>query len=128
MATADRLIKRAEKRLEKFRLNRAMKEAKAAIRKADMIALGKTVIVTEVDGVKKYAFPPKQKEPPTPPRLQWLSGKTFRHGNPSKTRPGRKPEQIQAFSENASRTLAKEIEKAISVPTVDGTPVVAAAA
>lgn len=121
-------FKKLAKRLTRKSANVLAKAVRAEQRKAEMIALGKTVIVTEVDGVKKYAFPPVPPTPPTPPRLQWLSGKTSKHGNPSKTRPGRKPEQIQAFAENASRTLATEIEKATSVPTVDGTPVVAAAA
>jgi hypothetical protein len=101
--------------------NACAKLAKAEARREADIELGKTVIVTEVDGVKKYAFPPKQKEPPTPPRLTWLGGKMYKHGNARKTQSGHKPEHVAALAENASRILAAEVVKAMTpeTPAVD---------
>jgi hypothetical protein len=82
------------------------------LRKQADIALGKTVIVTETDGVKKYSFPKPERVPPTPPRLSWLSGKTAHQHNPQESRSGYKPEHTAALLEDSSQTLAKEIEKA----------------
>lgn len=121
MATADRLLKRAQKRQERFRRNRSHKALNLLIRQQREIALGKTVLVTEVEGVKTYAFPPKQKvfEPPTPPRSHIVGLKQHRHPNPRKNLSGHAPEHAAANIENASRAFARvEI-----TPEVDGVPI-----
>jgi len=121
-------LTRSEKRFEKRKLrdhfNHAKKQIRKEERRKEMIELGKTVIVTEVDGVKKYAFPPEQK-PPTfnIPRLIHITEKTRKTGVPRKNRPGLKPEHTAALIEDASRTFAKEVDKAVSIPTIGGEPV-----
>ncbi len=101
------------KRLDRRVLNIARKIVKAGQRRAEAIALGKTVITTEVDGVKTYSFPPEIPVPPSPPRLAWLGGKMHPKSQGSrKNRSGCKPENLAALAEDPSQTLASAIEKA----------------
>lgn len=115
--TPEKKAKQKAKRELQKPYNLGQKIIKAAKRQAEMIELGKTVIVTEnADGTKSYAFPPKQKELPSPPRLSWLGGKMFKYSWSRKNSPGLKDEHAAAIYENASRTLAKEIDKALAPP------------
>lgn len=114
--TPEKKAKQNAKRSQRHEANVLGKAIRAAQRREEMIELGKTVIVSEKDGVKNYAFPPKRKEPPSPPRLSWLNGKTFRHSAARKNSPGLKDEHAAAILENASRSLAVEIDKALAPP------------
>lgn len=102
-------------------LNVARKIVKAGKRQAELVELGRTVIVTEKDGVKSYVLPPTPSivEPPTPPRLSWLGGKQYpQQGDSRKLRSGFGPEHAEAIPENGSRIFAKEVEKALMPPPV----------
>jgi len=132
--TTERKAKQLKKRYERGVLNVARKIFNAETRRVAQVELGKTVLTkettVEVDGkptiVKTYSFPPKMQEPPTPPRLSWLGGKTYKQqGDSRRGRSGHGPEHAEAIPENASRVLAKEIDKALlpDVPAVDGVPV-----
>ena len=115
MVTHERYARLKQKRFARKCRNEAAKAQRAEARRLAMIELGKTVIVTVDDeGVKHYAFPPKQKEPPSVPGLAWLGGKQYRHPDPRKCRSGYKPEHTEAIIEDASRSLAKEIDKALA--------------
>lgn len=53
-----------------------------------------------------------------PNRLAWIGVKSLaQSGNSRKNRPGFKSEHTQALIENASRTLAVEIDKALTPPS-----------
>jgi hypothetical protein len=112
----------AAKKLERKLYNMGRKIIRAAERQAEAIALGRTVIVTEVDGVKTYSFPEPPRVPPTPPRLSWLGGKMAHQHNPQAGRSGHKQEHAEAVIENASRGLASEIDKALK-PEPESIPV-----
>lgn len=59
---------------------------------------------------------------PRIPRLIFISGKTHPQGNGGrKNRSRHLPEHTQAVTENASRTLAKEVDKALTpaVPSIE---------
>jgi hypothetical protein len=117
-ALSTRFATRLKKRTERALYNLGVKVVKADVRQKALIELGKTVIVTEKDGVKTYAFPP---EPVVnevhPPRLSWLGGKTFPQGGDSrKNRSHFGPEHREAFVENASRVFAKQIDTALMPP------------
>ena len=115
--TTERKAKQLKKRYERGVLNVARKIFNAGLRRDVLIEEGKTVIVTEKDGVKTYALPPSPIEPPTPPRLSWLGGKTYKQqGDSRRGRSGFGLEQAEAWPENASRMLAKEIDKALLPP------------
>ena len=107
--TDRRILKQMTRRVR----NHAAKVTRAAARHAELSEAGKAVIVTETDGVKTYALPslPKVVEPPTPNKLSWLGGKQY--GDSRKNRSGVSPEHRLALVENASRTFAVEIEKAL---------------
>lgn len=110
--TERRILKQMTRRVR----NHAAKVARTAARRVELIEGGKTVIVTETDGVKTYALPPTPKivEPPTPNKLSWLGGKQHsQQGDSRKNRSGVSPEHRLALVENASRTFAVEIEKAL---------------
>lgn len=111
--TAKRIYTQTIRRLA----NAREKGVKAHLRKLGDIALGKTVVVTEVDGVKTYSFPPAPPVPPTPPRLSWLGGKTHPQHNPQKGRSGYGPEHAEAISEDAGRTFAKVVTDALAQET-----------
>ncbi len=126
MPTPQRIAKRAAKKINQQLYNFGRKIIRAQERLQETIALGQTVIVAEnADGTKTYSFPPKIQEPQTPPRLSWLGGKTFRHGNPRKNLSGCAPEHAEANIENASRAFATEVTKALApdTPAVDGAPI-----
>jgi hypothetical protein len=114
-----------EKRLARRDRNAKLKLERADARRKEMIELGKTVIVTEnEDGTKSYAFPPKQKPfSLNIPSLTHIAEKTRKTGIPRKNRPGLKPEHTAALIENASRSFATEVDKALGVPAVDGEPI-----
>ena len=109
--TDRRILKQMTRRVR----NHAAKVTRAAARHAELSEAGKAVIVTETDGVKTYALPslPKVVEPPTPNKLSWLGGKQYKQGDSRKNRSGVSPEHRLALVENASRTFAVEIEKAL---------------
>ena len=113
-ASAHELNKRRDRKL----YNNGRKIFNAETRRVALVELGKTVLVTEKDGVKTYAFPPEQKlNESRPPRLSWLGGKQYsQQGDSRKNRSGRGPEQAEAWPENASRILATEIDKALLPP------------
>lgn len=124
MPTADRTRKRLAKQLDRIAYNTGRKIIKAAQREAALAKLGKTVIVTEKDGAKTYVLPPTPRivEPPTPNRLSWLGGKQYaQQGDSRKSRSGFKPENLEACIEDSSRTLAKEIAKALMPPVEPAT-------
>lgn len=125
MATAERKAKRADKKELRKLYNTGVKIIRARDRHLAAVALGKTVIVSETDGVKRYAFPPDQPDliPQTPPTLSWVSAKTYKHSNPRKNLSGNAPEHAAANIENASRAFAGEVTKALEVPAVDGAPI-----
>jgi len=112
MVTVARGFARLAKQMTRRVRNTAAKAAKAAARRAEIIALGKTVIVTEKDGVKTYSFPPKPVVPPSVPRLSWVGVKSHPLSAPRKNNSGHKPEHIAALAEDPSQTLAIQIEKA----------------
>ena len=119
--TTERKAKQLKKRYERGVLNVARKIFNAETRRVALVEQGKTVIVTEKDGVKTYAFPPEQKlNESRPPRLSWLGGKQYaQQGDSRKNRSRRGPEQAEAWPENASRILATEIDKALlPVPVI----------
>lgn|SRR6266496_606848 len=111
-----------KKRLDRNLVNLGRKIINADARLKADIELGTTVIVTEVDGVKSYAFPAAVKtvEPPTPNKLTWISGRVYRHADPRKSRSGYKQEHGEALIEDASRSFAKEVTKALEVPVTVG--------
>jgi len=113
-ANVTELDKRRDRKVE----NVARKIVKADVRRRAQVELGKTVIVTEKDGVKTYDFPPTPSvSEPSIPRLAWLNGKTYKQqGDSRKLRSGFGPEIAEAIPENASRILAKEIAKALMPP------------
>lgn len=119
--------KKAQKSAQRRDRNIAHKALRAEIRRKEMIELGKTVIVTEKeDGTKSYAFPPKQKQRGfSIPCLSHIAEKTRKTGIPRKNRPGLKPEHTAALLEEASRSFAREVDKAMGIPAVDGEPVAA---
>jgi len=116
--TTERKAKQLNKRYERGVENVARKIVKAGARQTALIELGKTVIVTEKDGVKTYDFPPTASvTEPSIPRLSWIGGKTYKQqGDSRKLRSGRKPEHTEAIPEDASRTFAKEVAKALMPP------------
>ncbi len=116
--TPERKLKQISKRVWRAVENNARKIVKADARQKALIELGKTVIVTEKDGVKTYDFPPTPStSEPSIPRLAWLGGKTYiQQGDSRRNRSGFGPEHAEAIPENASRILAKEIAKALMPP------------
>lgn len=124
MTTTARAVKQLAQKLTRNAYNTGRKIIAAQQRKEALIELGKTVVVTEKDGVKSYDFAPTQQiiEPPTPPRLSWLGAKQYKQqGDSRKNRSHFGPEHTAAIPENASRILAKEIDKALlpDVPIVE---------
>ena len=119
MPTADRTAKRLAKQTDRRLYNTGRKIFNAETRRVAQVELGKTVVVTETDGVKSYDFAPTPQvvEPPTQPRLSWLGAKQYKQqGDSRKNRSGFGPEHTEAIPENASRILAKEIDKALMPP------------
>lgn len=54
------------------------------------------------------------------PRLTWLGGKTYPQANSGRAGvSGHKQEHGEALIEDASRSLAKEIEKAVTRPQLE---------
>jgi hypothetical protein len=82
--------------------NRVAKVLKAAQRardaRIDLIALGRTVVVTEIDGVKRYSIPtlPKSHERAIA-HLTWINAKTSSRFADRRHQPGRKPEHVAAM-------------------------------
>lgn len=113
--------------------NLGQKIIKAAKRKAALIELGKTVETTystAEDGsqITHLDLPVTVRVPveKSVPRLTWLGGKTYVHSGPqSKLRPGNKELHAESIVEDAGRTFAKEVDKALNPPPVvaEGTPV-----
>lgn len=118
--TAERIEKQAQKRQERLQRNRMGKVAKAFARRDALIELGKTVVTTETQGedgtvIVHHDFPPTPRfRVPSIPSLSFLGAKTRKVGVPRKNRLRFKPEHVQAIAEDASRTLAKEIDKALA--------------
>lgn len=124
MTTEARTHARIAKQLTRKLYNTGRKIIAAGLRHAALVEAGKTVVVTEKDGVKSYDFAPApiSFEPPTPPRLSWVGAKQYiQQGDSRKLRSGFGTEHAEAIPENASRVLAKEIDKALmpDVPIVE---------
>ena len=97
-----------EKKALRVVRNRVAKIKKAADRKLALVKEGK---LNRDIAEGKIPDPALIREPRIP-RLSWLNAKTYKLGTSRKNAPGRKPEAIEAFVENASRAFAVEIEKA----------------
>lgn len=120
--TEARKFKSLAKRLTRATINEAFKDGKAAARKEALVELGKTVITTEVEGIKTYSFPPEVKstEPPSSPRLAWLGAKQYvQQGNSRKNRSHNGSENAEASIEHAGRLFAIEVAKAMTPITPD---------
>lgn len=127
--------------------NRQAKVKKAETRKALAVMLGKTVVEKEVptgnivDGKpetkKVLEFPayiktsadgtplPFRGQQQNPPRLGWLGAKGFKQRlGGRKNRPGEKDAHALAIIEDAGRTFAKEVDKALAPPAEETVPVV----
>lgn len=119
--TPERIEKQTQKRRNRKLFNILMKDAKGEKRRKALAELGKTVIEIETkneDGTvtKRLDFAPEPKQfIPNINGLAHIAGKTYRKASaPRKTRLRFKVEQTAALAEDASRTLAKEIDKALA--------------
>jgi hypothetical protein len=122
--TTERKAKQLKKRYERGVLNVARKIFNTETRRVALVELGKTLVVTEKDGVKTYAFPPDASvSEPSIPRLSWLGAKQYKQqGDSRKGRSQFGPELREAFVENASRTFAVEVAKAMTLTPEGVTP------
>lgn len=133
--TPERKAKQLKKREDRAVLNNARKIVAAENRRLALVELGKNLIKTEVptgetvDGKPEmktvYDLPPVI-NPPTIsiPHLVFAGEKRRKnHGLTMKNRPGNKELHAEAIVEDASRTFANEVTKALSGPAVDGVPI-----
>lgn len=125
--TPERIVKQAQKRQDRKGRNLIGKILRAEQRQKALIELGKTVIEVETKDeegnvTKHYDFPPVPKfRGRSIHSLAWLSAKTSKQGVSRKHRPSFQVEQGEAIIEDASRTFAKEVDKALA-PEVVSSP------
>lgn len=124
--TPEKKTKQAQKRQDRKGRNLIGKILRAEQRQKALIELGRTVIEVETKDeegnvTKHYDFPPT-------PRVRGRSISSLYHinaktskasGIPRKNRPSFQVEQAQAIVEDASRSLAKAIDKALAPESED---------
>jgi hypothetical protein len=134
-----------EKKAARQAKNKAAKIVKAAARQAHLATLGKLVIEKTVaidieagEGVVTKTVPdfppfiattadgsikPFYNQPQSFSKLAFIGAKTYKQqGLSMKNRPGNKELHGQAVVEDASRTFAKEVDKAMT-PVAEETPI-----
>jgi hypothetical protein len=131
-----------DKKAARREKNRLAKIAKAAERQANLAIIGKLVFEKEViaaDGTKSTTLnlppfiktsldgsilPLRDNRLGTALPLSFIGAKSHPHqGLSRKNRPGNKELHTDAIVENASRSLAVEIDKALAPPVAEETPI-----
>ena len=101
--TPEKKAKQQAKRAIRMEQNEWRKVLKAEARHNELVALGKTLITTEKDGVVNYSLPDIQEPPPfnMPPAHAFVGAKMYvQHGQSRKNHSGHAPEHAAAILEN----------------------------